>query len=1524
MSYRFARPLIAGLSMLALTLVGCAEEREPINRVQSDALEKSFFVGDIENPDDDPQFYWRNFVVDASESQSLIGIGSWSGVDRIRWEITENLLLARRAYAQNPGADDKGGDKGPADGTLVAAYPIESHFDIKRDYNPSTGEELNVVVENTTDRPWYQREFMRVDWSINVVDSPLWYDMFAGKALGGLEVTPIAYYVSDANHPDAPHFVPDEGYFDVTSKFWVEPEQVVDGSGSSAPACWLMSLYEGSAVESCDPQEAVIRSSYWKVKNVDLDDDFEPFENSLATLDIIGNPGGLGDSGSVGIVTPPRVEWDPQYGYTDASFQRVMHHHNIWKQSHQTEGTCTKNSDCELGSCLPSGTCSISCQYDSRGDRDNNGTDDQCENSRTGYDGHEGSQCSMKNRCTIPVRDREIQPIGFWMNKETPDALTDAVDEDGNFVSRGPTEDLIYSWNQMLEHSVAKAREVECRRTGDGDRAECNAEFFEPGKTDMVSFGGWGIERVKKMDDVLVGCHNPVRSYDPELCGAVGDSARVGDLRKNFLFYWPYSSRAPWGGIANWNADPLTGRIIGASATTMGRSATFAAAMERDIIMVANGELSIDDITDGVPAYLYEKTLQDGRTPKTYTKEEIERRIHSIDAKGALDTISAYQVDKLPGESARAAVLRQKTQMLAQLGTVSQQDLEFNAVADKVRGSLAEAKMVDNDALWDLAGLPSNTSITDNVLDMVSPLRGADSFNLRKKKDMADLGFQARGICFTDPEVANIGNQDVQGVAEFFRQKYADDRLADKYPEVADRGAAALSNKRAQLIYDDLWKDTYKGIALHEMGHALGMLHQFTSSFDSVNYDPQYWQLRTQEGKAMASCEGDPRTGDDVFDSDADTCMGPRYLDPETDDELGRKVVGRGADARIDDPRPGINYFANTSTMEYQNERFFETVGLGQFDLHTMNALYGRVLQTYDSEASDGLSKEEQFAYVGRLYSQLIDDNLVVKNNSLTTEHYTATARGMKLYDAGRCRPATDDEIAHAEWRIVHGKVCSPPPKDYAAWDDFTNDPTVDGQYIGLSAPRAQVKPDRPGAGNYRWSYRWGVGTNSYPHANSSDAGADIYELTMETIRKFDYSYIFNYFRRGRRDWYYGGVPARTAGSFFERLRGYHWSIAITNSFLRGQGEETFVNAAEDDDDWRPYLMAETEMFDSIARALLMPQIGSYRKAENFQQSDPTRDLFDPDGEELDPETGEMVLGADAEFFIDASSGRFIDPAFASGPNGGGSWDYQNWLGWIGFGSEKVDALRTLVDGRSVFFFVSRSNYLDGRNLNINFRADMGRAVDRLLGGLLSRDWESIAPYVERGIRTPQVQIMNLNDETPSRPPSDESLLLFPNVSYRQQLGALIWGHLFSRLNTDLSLSNKLRIYVDGFQSQLNIPEDQQIRFYNPDSGFTYIARTYGKEEIDGRMVDAGIASRMLERANLMLMQAYEVEEDDDGQPLYDQYHTPILKTDDEGRAMLKEEYEETSINTLRNYVGLIDMAVQVNDMIGYGPIPDQ
>ena len=60
---RFGLAALTGV--LAYAQSGCAEERDPINRVQPNALPKSFFIGaSFTDTSDDPEFYMRNTVID--------------------------------------------------------------------------------------------------------------------------------------------------------------------------------------------------------------------------------------------------------------------------------------------------------------------------------------------------------------------------------------------------------------------------------------------------------------------------------------------------------------------------------------------------------------------------------------------------------------------------------------------------------------------------------------------------------------------------------------------------------------------------------------------------------------------------------------------------------------------------------------------------------------------------------------------------------------------------------------------------------------------------------------------------------------------------------------------------------------------------------------------------------------------------------------------------------------------------------------------------------------------------------------------------------------------------------------------------------------------------------------------------------------------------------------------------------------------------------------------------------------------
>src|SRR3954453_19277506 len=118
---------------------------------------------------------------------------------KVRFLITESNLVGYRAYdyavgSQNP---TTGGDNNMD--TPVLVYKIVSHFDTKREYNPGTGEETNVSSENEKDRPWSDRQYMRVDWSQNLADPETAMD--ASQQLGPTSALSTGIAVTEADDP---------------------------------------------------------------------------------------------------------------------------------------------------------------------------------------------------------------------------------------------------------------------------------------------------------------------------------------------------------------------------------------------------------------------------------------------------------------------------------------------------------------------------------------------------------------------------------------------------------------------------------------------------------------------------------------------------------------------------------------------------------------------------------------------------------------------------------------------------------------------------------------------------------------------------------------------------------------------------------------------------------------------------------------------------------------------------------------------------------------------------------------------------------------------------------------------------------------------------------------------------------------------------------------------------------------------------------------------------------------------------
>jgi len=260
-----------------------------------------------------------------------------------------------------------------------------------------------------------------------------------------------------------------------------------------------------------------------------------------------------------------------------------------------------------------------------------------------------------------------------------------------------------------------------------------------------------------------------------------------------------------------------------------------------------------------------------------------------------------------------------------------------------------------------------------------------------------------------------------------------------------------------------------------------------------------------------------------------------------------------------------------------------------------------------------------------------------------------------------------------------------------------------------------------------------------------------------------------------------------------------------------------------------------------------------------------------------------------------------------------------------------------LTDTRPTFSSVTRSLFLDGREFQVNFGTDMPQAFNRLLGGVLSEDWDTVAPHVPT---VPGGGTAGLPELTPRvlplwTPPSRAnpmgmptrpagSRLLFPNIGYRQQLPTAVYTMLFSSLNSDLRTVHATRIWTEGGAEQVDVPEAERVRFRNPESGIVYVARRYGLDMVDNKEIDRGIASRMLAHANELLVDTYQVEVDerlrpirnDDGsvRVVFDavtRQPVPAHPTDARRQSAAQIRY--------RNYIGLVDATRYASRLLGYG-----
>jgi hypothetical protein len=1525
---------LAAVALLAVAL-GCAEQRPPINRVQANALSKSFFVGPLlHDISDDPEFFFRTQVVDVGYGAAQDGLftSSWgqANVSRIKWEITEEYLNGRLAYERINDTDSKGNPidglsgarKTTNDGQIVCSFRISSHFDIKRSYNPTTGEPLNVIEENQSDRPWYDREYFRVDWGANHATDAYQFDTLSLIGVyGSVDYEPLGYYVADPNDPDAPHFATEEGYFDITTKAFAKPKQIdLSSLGwgiDRFPACMLPGEFAGGTQPygNCNPVELTLRHSFRQV----VDNDFEPALSDGLRFQAFGH----------WAVSNVRMGYERNYGMVDDKWLRLISRYNIWERSHYYADPVAMTGEIPCAThdttVVPTGDPNADANRDvlpkdGRGPgQDGNGTADECEEvtARTQL---AGSQCDIvKGRCTLPYVARTTKTIPWY--------VTGNVDEDLFEASLWGTQE----WDLSIKAAVQTARLVECRKTA----TDCDS-FFPMFQGQMDDYKdavdvarehemcqrskGWdnpecerlvdtlvdglagerggmdinltAIQKIVKAPHILVLCHNPVTSADHPSCGQVGLAPRFGDLRYNHVNHIATPQTPSAWGIYMDSEDPLSGEKVSASINIWTHITDIYAQQAMDLVRYINGELKTTDITNGdyVRQWVQaQKVSAGGMGTPTLSQQQVTERL------AAVTKLS-------PQQFGQVAKTRLSPELKAVLGKLQQQVSDVALSADvasparaavyarmnQARGTPVEAALM-NPAMLQLAGFNGDAPLAGSALDHASPLALNNPKVRSQIKQMKQLGLAKRGSCVIMEEEAPEPSG-LTGLADI---------MARKFPKV-DGESGEQRDARWSAMMRYLRRRYHYAVIGHEMGHSVGLRHNFVSSSGPLFYRPQYWQLRTRNGSVTTECNQGV--------SDGTNCIGPRYYDPVTEEE-----------------RSGMIWmFMNSTIMDYAGDITQDMIGLGVTDFATVRSIYGDTVAYYsspaiqaDTDIGGGLSAAtDTFGGLAGIryypdasgqttihYSQLQNYYAVI-NKCYTTTPVPPTWWNPEK--DGTWDPTLDGMTVSVDGEY---KKCRQMPVDYASWNDLTGE-QVAGVGSGFVRSRGgNIITLADGSTRLRVPYHF-ASDNWADVGNVSvfrhDNGADPYEQIQWEINTQENRHILDNYRRNRTTFDIRAAADRSYSRYNEKILKMSAGAAFMSRIYENQSagsgitfESLFPYAVNSF--LRENVIGASVGFDHLARNLTRPEQGDHYEL-SAEWEDPVWQSMN------DPDAGLVLLTAGLTI-PNGTTGYFRDVGFGGHPienaldesKGEYAVDYQYNAGSY---YDKVNSIIHLSMCEDRFISQSRGDFYDAR-----FRANglpdlFPDGYRRLVANALAGDRSILAPSVAGTLsgstcrprldngcdssrdplcKTYPAQPMGWTSLWPKAGPircfsKDGSLVcddfqnsanynpdmpecvvpVDPQVGWESQKFVIAWvlSHLSETWNS--SWIDMMKIYRLG--PEVTPAFENRIEWQDPISGDVYYARTYGKECLfgtgdsctGGKIVQKGIAARVLEWANFL------------------------------------------------------------------------